>query len=328
MKNLNLIRFIILILSMCLYPTAHAANVSVHTVSFLPFSLDALYLNEYPFKQSLFNEIEIPAGKYRIQYKHFRNQQMISSNHWVTVKNLPNTQEQQFSLVILPDGEVINVSDFKITSPEMFPEIRFAKRAQNSYRLMQNQQRQRDQFGMILPDVDEAHTTELEDQFGWFTVNADGGRVRTNCTGTFKINPQDALPYFTTANSAIQFNYQQGNKIHNAYLAFSDNNPLIPIEDRTIHEATDYKNGLKFDVYIHHIQKMKTETISSNYSIYNYKVQVKLYMTALQRKPMLLMSQQMYYQDNCSSQDIGSFLYYKTRWSRFWDYILPDISWK
>ncbi len=144
-----------------------------------------------------------------------------------------------------------------------------------------------------------------------------------DCTGTFKINPQDALPYFTTANSAIQFNYQQGKQKHNAYLAFSDNNPLIPIEDRTIHEATDYKNGLKFDVYINNIQKMKTETISSNYSIYNYKVQVKLYMTALQRKPMLLMNQQMYYQDNCSSQDIGAFLYYKTRWSRFWDYILP-----
>ena len=125
MKNLDRSRFIVLILSMCLYPTAHSAKISVHTVSFLPFSLDALYLNEYPFKQDLINETEIPAGKYRIQYKHFRNQQMISSNHWVTVKNLPNTQEQQFSLVILPDGEVINVSDFKITSPEMFPEIRF-----------------------------------------------------------------------------------------------------------------------------------------------------------------------------------------------------------
>ncbi len=67
---------------------------------------------------------------------------MISTHHWVTVKNHPNTQEQQFSFVILPDGEMINVSDFKITSPEMFPEIRFAKHAQNSYRLMQNQQRQ------------------------------------------------------------------------------------------------------------------------------------------------------------------------------------------
>jgi hypothetical protein len=32
---------------------------------------------------------------------------------------------------------------------------------------------------VILPDADEAHTTELEDQFDWFTVNADEGRVRT-----------------------------------------------------------------------------------------------------------------------------------------------------
>ncbi|RKG33025.1 hypothetical protein [Acinetobacter tianfuensis] len=226
------------------------------------------------------------------------------------------------------DGEAINVSDFKITAPEMFPEIRFAKRAQNSYRLMQNQQRQRDQFGVILPGADEAYTTELEHKFSWFTVNSDEGRVRTDCTGTFKINPQDALPYFTTANSAIQFNYQQGKQKHSAYLEFKDNNQFIPIEDRKIHAATDYKNGLKFDVYINDIQSMKTESISAHHSMYNYKVQVKLYMTAYQRKPMLLMNHQMHYQDNCSSRGIGSVLYYKTRWSRFWDYILPDISWK
>lgn len=328
MKNLNQIRFIVLFLSISLYPIAHAAKVSVHTVSFLPFSIDALYLDEYPFKQDLINETEIPVGKYRIQYRHFRNQQMISTNHFVTVTNQPNSQDQQFSLVILPNGEVINVSNFKITSPEMFPENRFAKRAQNSYRLMQNQQRKRDQFGVILPDADEAHTTEFEDQFDWYTVNSDEGRVRTNCTGTFKINPHDTLPYFTTANSAIQFTYQQRKQKHNAYLAFSDSNQLVPIKDRKIHEATDYNNGLKFDLYIKDIQKMKTESISTNHSIYNYNVRVKLYMTAFQRKPMLLINQKMYYQDNCSSADIGSFLYYKTFWSRFWDYILPDISWK
>ena len=58
MKNLNQRRFIVLILSMNLYPIIHAAKVSVHTVSFLPFSIEALYLNEYPFKQDLINETE------------------------------------------------------------------------------------------------------------------------------------------------------------------------------------------------------------------------------------------------------------------------------
>lgn len=327
MKFFNLNQFVIFITAISLFTTSQSAMVSVKSTSFLPFSIEAVYLGEYPFKQDLINEAEIPAGKYQVQYKHYRNQQMIRTNHWVTVTNQPNAQDQQFSLVILPSGEAMDTTDFKVTSPEMFPEVRFAARAKKSYSLLQDKQMQRDQFGVIVPNIDEYHVTELENNFDWYNVNTDSGRDPTYCTGSFKINPDDDLPYFTTANSEINFDYRQANQIHNA-LNRVNNDQTISIKKRTIHAETDYTQGLKFDLYINDINKSKTQAISTNKSIYNYKVQVKLYMTANRRQPMLLINHPMYYQENCSSQNQFSFLYYKSLWTRFWDYILPDISWK
>lgn len=327
MKFFNLNQFVIFITVISLYTTSQSAMVSVDTSSFLPFSIEAVYLNEYPFKQDLINEAEIPAGKYRVQYKHHRNQQMIETKQWLLVKELPNDELQKFSLVILPSGEVIDTTDFKVTSPEMFPEIRFAARAKKSYLLLQDKQMQRDQFGGILPNIDEYHTTELEKNYNWYNVNSNSARDPTYCTGSFKINPNDDLPYFTTANSDINFDYRQANQNQSA-LNKVHNDQTVPVKSRQIHATTDYKQGLKFDLYINKINKTKTQAISTKDSIYNYKAHVKLYMTANQRKPMLLINHPMYYQENCSSQNQFSFLYYKSLWTRFWDYILPDISWK
>ena len=336
MKNhhLRITYKIILIFFSSAISLSHATKISIHTTSFLPYSIEAIYLDKFAFPQVNINSLDIPNGKYEVKFKQYRNQKMISTNTYIEIKTSPSSEEQQFSLVILPNGQVINAtSTEEITSVEMFSQNRYKKLAQQISSKLQQSLKQRDQIPILIPENDHDNVIEIEKNYDWLsTINAQP----TSCTGTFKLQQTDSLSYLTSANSNLTFSYQQKNQQYKAYFDQSTNDLTIPAIGRKLHYSSRFYNGVRFDLFIQPIEKLTDfqipKTVASpenntTVSVKNFKVNVQLYTTTKNLQKFLILNHPMYFQELCAFESEGLF-YYKNSWTRFVEMITPNLSWK
>lgn len=328
MRIKPIITLIIVSQSFSLISQVHGANVSISTTSFLPFPIEAVYLNEQSFRLDLINDAEIKSGNYKISYKHLRNQILIPTNTNLHVQNLPNSTEQNFSLVIFPDGKVINITNDSVTSKEMLPENRFEKIAKEKYQLLQNRQIIRDKIGVIFPDIAENNQNDPNETYRKYFPLDNASVDTAYCTGTFKIYENDLFPYFTTSSDIIRFNYKQLDQKYFEIFKTIKNDNTQNLSKRSIQAMTNTSRGLTFELFINNFKELNTQNISPTLTIVNYQTNLKLFMETRQKGRMLLINQRMYFQENCTRADESSLLYYKNYWTRFIEKITPDLSWK
>lgn len=322
MKTINHLFNIGLISLISMPNSSYAEQVSINIHSFLPFGIDQIYLGAHPFTVTMINEITMPAGKYPIFVRSFRNQEKINTRHFITVPiSKDSNKKVKLSLVFMPDGSVIDDSNLTPKSPADLPSNKFESLAKKQIRDIQRQLVERDQIQLIIPDIDTDYITEHEKNYDWYsTMNADP----TTCTGTFKVRDGDVLPYITSNNDSIIFKYRQNGKIKQVYFDQTINDKNTSLLNRRIRYSSSFKDGIKFNLLI--VPKEKLKNIASMENLNHYKVSVKLEMHT-QKQKYTILNRPMYFQEYCAFAN-SSLIYYKPISTRFIDAITPDVDWR
>lgn len=314
---------IVFTFNLMICPPSKAEKVSISFTSFLPYSIQQVYLGEYAFTLTNINEVDMPIGRYQIHYITTRDSRKVSSNSHITVYKAKNQDKKiELSLILLPDESVIDYSNVIVNSPHELPEQKFRKIADKKFKDIQNTYIQRDRIQIILPSMDTNNVTEYEHNYSWLpSISAQ----RSPCTGTFKLHPHDALAYITSDTNKLSLRYKQKGKTKHADFELYENNNQIPIEQRLIKASTQLHDGIKFELMIKSIEKLHVTNHVEG--IANYKMHVNVVMQTKNKKKFNLINRTMFFQEFCSFED-NSLLYYKPIKTRLWDSIFPDFQWR
>lgn len=306
--------------------TLKAEKVSISFTSFLPYSIQQVYLGEYAFTLTNINEVDMPIGRYQIHYITTRDLRKVSSNSHITVHKAQNQDKKvELSLILLPDESVIDYSNVIVNSPHELPEQKFRKIADKKFKNIQNTYIQRDRIQIIVPSMDIKNVTEHEKNHSWLsTISAQPNP----CTGTFKSHPHDALSYITSDMNKLSLRYKQMGKTKHIEFEPDENNnqtPInSPIKQRQIKASTQFHDGIKFELIIKSIEKLHVTNHVEG--IANYKMHVNVVMQIKNKKKFNLINRTMFFQELCSFENNRLF-YYKPIKTRLWDSIFPDFQW-